>query len=86
MSTDYSLTCHSHRERVDLCSDGMSGPLLQADKTLAFFAITHQECSLAAVWEHDDAVNEYLEWSPETREELFTYDYPGPPSVDGPGN
>ena len=63
MSTDYELVCNKHKEKVDICSDGMSGPQMGCDRSLAAFSITHSRCSLNITCEHDDSCDNYDEWT-----------------------
>lgn len=75
MSVDYELVCHKHRERVSLCTDGMSGPMLHCDKSLAAFSITHRGCCLSVIDEHDNSLDEYLEWDAGDCMERLDYDF-----------
>ena len=73
MSVDYDLVCHKHKEKVDLCSDGFSGPQTQCDRSMPAFAITHKKCELSIVSEHDDTIDDYKEWNISNYKELLTY-------------
>jgi hypothetical protein len=74
MSVDYFLVCHKHKEKVYTCSDGLSGPLLQCDRSLASFCITHRDCNLRIVDEDVDRVCKYEEWDGTNWKSLLTYD------------
>jgi len=74
MSTDYSLYCKAHNESVSVCSDGLSGPMLQCDKSLAMFVITHRNCELTVFDEGSDLGESSLEWGKSNRSGLFSYD------------
>lgn len=74
MSVDYSLVCHKHKEQVDVCSDGLSGPLLQCDRSLAAFCITHRNCELNIVAEYEDAFEQYKTWNKATWKILLDYE------------
>jgi len=74
MSVDYDLVCHKHKEKVDLCSDGFSGPLTQCDKSMAAFAITHCACDLNIIDEHNEDCDEYDEWHIKNWEEKLNYE------------
>ena len=80
MSTDYDIICKEHKELVSCCSDGFSGPLLQCDKSLAAFSITHRDCALNIIDEHmsgalrDAGQFKYLEWHKGNWESLLCYD------------
>ena len=73
MSVDYELVCHKHKERVSICSDGLSGPLLQCDRSLSAFSITHRKCDLNIIHEDNDSCDEYLEWNLKNWEERINY-------------
>jgi hypothetical protein len=73
VSVDYKLVCHEHEESVDICTDGFGGPKLFCDKTLAYFCITHRNCSLMVAEEQSYAYDEYAEWTLENCEELLKY-------------
>jgi hypothetical protein len=73
MSVDYELACHKHREKVDLCSDGFSGPLTQCDNSMAAFAITHKGCDLNIIDEHSEDCDDYKEWHKNNWRELLSY-------------
>lgn len=53
MSIEYYLICKKHKELVWCCSDGFSGPVLQCDRTLAAFVITHRNCSISIIDEYE---------------------------------
>jgi len=74
MSTDYDIACHEHKEKVSICSDGFSGPLMQSDKATAAFCITHRDCNLRMISEHDDSCDDYKEWMLSTWSEDLNYD------------
>jgi len=77
MSTEYYLACDQHRELVWACSDGLSGPLLQCDRTFAAFVVTHMKCALNVVSEHEvDAppFDDYRQCHDETWEAILDYD------------
>ena len=74
MSVDYKLVCHNHEESVSICSDGFSGPLLQVDKALSHFCITHRGCDLMVAEEQSYAFDEYDEWTKENCGDRFRYD------------
>lgn len=73
MSVDYDLVCHVHQEKVSICSDGMSGPLLQCDRSLAAFAITHRDCDLNVIDEHNRGCGNYKEWDESNYKSLMRY-------------
>ena len=75
MSTDYDLVCHKHKEKVAICSVGISGPMTQCDWSLAGFSITHRSCDLNLVDEHDDSVDEYSEWDKANWKDKVHYDF-----------
>ena len=75
MSVDYDIVCHAHKERVPICSDGFSGPLLQCDKSLAAFTICHRLCSLDVISENIDDFDDYSEWHISNWKDKFHYDY-----------
>ena len=62
MSVDYDLVCRKHKEKVGLCSDGLSGPITQCDRSMAAFSITHRGCELSIVTEQDDSVDKFDDW------------------------
>ena len=66
MSVDYTLVCERHRVAVDICTDGLSGPMLNCDKRLATFCVTHRNCDLRISDEHDVKTEDYVEFSKET--------------------
>ena len=74
MSVDYDICCHAHKERVSICSDGVSGPLLQCDRSLAAFIITHRACDLCVIDEHNESHDDYKEWGLRNWEELLRYE------------
>jgi len=75
MSVDYTLVCHDHHEKVSICSDGLSGPMLQCDRSLAAFVITHRKCSLSVADEDNDWIVEaYLEWDATNWDAQLRYD------------
>lgn len=74
MSVDYKLVCHKHKESVSICSDGFSGPLLQCDRSLAYFCITHRMCDLMIAEEQSHAYDEYAEWEWPDCKDALTYD------------
>ncbi len=73
MSVDYDLVCHKHRDRVSICSDGCSGPLLQCDKSLAAFVITHEKCVLAVLNEHNEDFHDYREFDSQNWKDCLDY-------------
>jgi len=73
MSTDYELVCHKDNEKVSVCSDGLSGPVLCCDRSLSAFCITHRNCSLNIISEHDDDCDHYFEWSADNWKEHLKY-------------
>ena len=62
MSVDYELVCHRHKEKVSICSDGFSGPLLQCDKSLSKFCITHRNCDIRIISEDNESCDFYKTW------------------------
>jgi len=74
MSVDYDIACHVHKERVSICSDGMSGPLLQCDRSLAAFIVTHRNCILGIIDEHDESCGDYKEWGKRNWEKFLKYE------------
>jgi len=74
MSVDYDLVCHNHKEKVDLCSDGFSGPLTQCDRSMAAFSITHRHCNLNIIDEHNENFDDYIEWNKGNWEDKLIYD------------
>jgi hypothetical protein len=75
MSVDYDLVCHKHKECVSLCSDGMSGPLTNCDKSMAAFAITHRDCDLKVLDEHQmELCEDYEEWGLNNWKDNLKYD------------
>jgi len=77
MSTDYELVCNKHKERVDICTDGMSGPMTNCDRAMPAFCITHSNCSLNIVSEHDDSCDDYEEWALGNWKEKLNYNLQG---------
>lgn len=75
MSVDYKLVCHTHKESVDICTDGLGGPKLFCDKSLAYFCIAHRACSLMIAEEQSYAYDEYEEWDEGNREEFLSIFY-----------
>ena len=75
MSVEYYLVCHKHKEKVWACSDGFSGPLLQCDRSLAAFVITHRNCNIAIIDEHNEECDNYTEWHNGDWNELLNYEY-----------
>ena len=73
MSVDYDLFCKKHNERVGICSDGLSGPLLQCDRSLAAFIITHATCKLVVLEEGSDRHEDATEWDESNWEKLLRY-------------
>ena len=73
MSVDYDLVCHTHKERVSLCSDGVSGPLTQCNRSMAAFSITHRKCNLNIIDEHCEGYDNYSEWDLDNWEEKLHY-------------
>jgi len=73
MSVDYDLACKKHKERVLLCSDGMSGPLPQGGKIMAAFSITHRHCDLFIIEEQTEGYEDYIEWMDGDWEEKLSY-------------
>lgn len=76
MSVEYYLVCDRHRGFVHTCSDGLSGPLLQCDKSLAAFVISHRCCGLRVAQEDAEPKN-YTEWTAENWQDLMSYDLVG---------
>lgn len=77
MSTDYELVCKKHKHRCDISTDGMSGPMLNCGKSLAFFVVTHCNCDLVIMSEHqldDDYYDTFVEWNKDNCKELLDYD------------
>ena len=74
MSVEYDLFCKKHNERVWTCSDGFSGPLLQCDRSLAAFVITHRHCELTVLDEHNDDHLDAKEWDLSNYMDLFNYE------------
>ena len=76
MSTDYSIVCHKHRDQMLICSDGFSGPMTQLSgaRTLAAFIITHRNCSLSVIDEHNDKCDKYTDWCEGDWCDLLDYD------------
>jgi len=74
MSVDYCLYCKKHNESVSVCSDGLSGPLLQCDKSLAMFVITHSLCELTVFDDDSDLGETSLGWNKKNMDGLFCYD------------
>lgn len=77
MSTDYELVCKKHKHRCDISTDGMSGPMFNCDKALPFFTITHRDCKLIIMSEHqldDDYYDTFTEWTADNRKELLDYE------------
>jgi len=73
MSVEYYLICHKHKEIVHVCSDGLSGPQLQCDKSLAAFSIQHNKCQINIIDENDESCDTYKEWHKNNWKELLTY-------------
>ena len=76
MSTDYELVCKKHKHRCDISTDGMSGPMLNCDKALPFFVVTHSNCELTVMNEHQldhEEYDDYVEWFASNRNELLDY-------------
>jgi len=74
MSVEYYLYCESHNQSVWVCSDGLSGPLLQGDKSLAAFIIAHRNCKLSVFDENSDDPEDVLEWDTANWKELFNHE------------
>lgn len=73
MSVDYDLVCHKHKQRVSLCSDGLSGVQPQCDKATAAFSITHRECDLNVIDEHNENCDDYREWRQDNWKGFLNY-------------
>lgn len=74
MSVDYELVCHTHKDKVMVCSDGFSGPLTQCDRSMAAFIITHRDCILNVIDEHDESCDDYNEWHKNNWKHLLSYE------------
>jgi hypothetical protein len=74
MSVEYYLVCKKHSERAWVCSDGMSGPQSQNEKPASAFIITHRNCCLTVIDEHDELHDHFTEWNAEDWEDRFRYD------------
>ena len=74
MSVDYDLVCHKHKEKTLLCSVGFSGPQSQCGKGMAAFTITHRNCNLSVIDEHNDDCDEYIEWEDDNYRDLVDFD------------
>jgi len=74
MSVDYALVCGDHKEKARICSDGVSGPLLQCDRSLAAFVITHRKCSLLVFDEVDTMADDFFEWDMSNWSDKLRYD------------
>jgi len=75
MSVEYYLACHDHKDKVWTCSDGISGPMNQCDWSLAGFVVTHRNCQLSVIDEHNEDCDDYTKWDEEDWQSLLTYDY-----------
>jgi len=73
MSVEYNLVCHKHKEQVWVCSDGISGPMLQCGWEAAGFMITHRDCDLNVIDENDDSCEDYKQWEKGSWKELLNY-------------
>ena len=78
MSTDYHLFCGKCNEIVDISTDGMSGPMLNCDWSLAYFVVTHRHCELEILSEHeydpeDEPFVNTKEWNKENKKDLLDY-------------
>ena len=76
MSVEYYLVCHKHKDKFWTCSDGMSGPVNQLDssKKLASFLITHRNCDLNIIDEHDESCDDYRDADEMKWDDLIRYD------------
>ena len=75
MSVEYYIVCNKHKEYVHVCSDGGRGPLLQCDRSLAAFLITHRHCDLNVINEdEEEELESYKEWDLENWRESLRYD------------
>ena len=74
MSVDYDLACHKCKERVSICSDGFSGPLMQSDKSLAAFTIHHRNCALSVISESVEDFDDYRWWDLANWKDTFSYE------------
>jgi len=73
MSLDYYLVCHVHKEKVSICCDGLSGPMINGCKSVAAFCIAHCNCGLNIVDEHNEVSEEYPEWHDENWKDMIGY-------------
>jgi hypothetical protein len=73
MSVDYDLVCHSHSEKVSICCDGMSGPMINGCKSVAAFCITHRDCDLNIIDEHNEDCDDYSVWYDENWKVRLSY-------------
>ncbi len=53
VATNYHLYCEKHGVFVEVSTNGMTGPQLNCDITLAFFIDNHKGCKLIAMSEHE---------------------------------
>jgi hypothetical protein len=75
VSVEYYLLCEKHKQYVHACSDGFSGPLLQCDKSLAYFVITHRGCAITIINEHvEEDLVEYIRVTNQNKDSLFSYE------------
>ena len=74
MSVEYYIFCEKHNQHVWTCSDGLSGPLLQCDRSLAAFIITHRNCKLSVFDEHDETHEGSFEWSKVNWKYMLNYE------------
>ena len=76
MSVEFYLVCHKHKERLWVCSDGLSGPLTQLsdNRTLAAFIITHRNCELSVIDENNEGYEDYIKWDESDYKDLLRYD------------
>jgi hypothetical protein len=74
MSVEYYIFCETHNQSVSICSDGLSGPLLQCDRSLAAFVITHRNCKLTILDEHNEEHEDRLEWDKTNWKQLINYE------------
>jgi hypothetical protein len=76
MSVEYYLKCDKHKEYCHCSSDGLSGPLNQVDRSFPHFVISHRNCDLRVIDEHqvDDDNFDSLEIDITNYEEFFSYD------------
>lgn len=87
MSTEFYVVCEKHKHISWACSDGFSGPMLQCGWYMAGFLISHRNCSLSVIDEHEldnildnsgaEEIEEiYLEWNKENWKQIMTYEGP----------